>query len=159
MTTTNFKNAGVLTAYKRMKYTPSEAIRGKPGGESARRDFEKLFGGKPGLDSDVMDFLAIAGWITYECPTYRNLKDNLTAGVRERYRSRRATLSRAEKVCEKKFAHSLADAYCMGEFRTIRELKAIVEGRGLVFPYAGRGGLNRFNEALKEYGIEPTKLS
>ncbi len=112
------------------------------------------------LDTNIMDFLLIAGWNTWGSSIYRNATVGLSQKLREYVNEKKEGLSMGEKMMERRFVHAIILAgYSKREPKTLRDLKIIIEKEGL-----GRlcgihyKTLAHLNETFKKYRIEPIKV-
>lgn len=123
-------------------------------------DLEARLNAKPSLDTDVMEFLAIAG-ISYEWkPLYQQGAEVIRANFEAKREVRRALLSRASKMRETLMASGLSGGYFYRrKFRTLRELKETIETVGPSFEFNfGLKSIAYLNRVLADYEIEPFKV-
>jgi hypothetical protein len=112
-------------------------------------DLEAALGRNAGIDMDVKNFFALAGYWPSAPP---ETDANVQAAIRARYQDRRRQLSHSVKILETKFALTVRHGYGR-DFRTLRELKAFIEEKGFVYPQMGYMSLAHFNETLQQYGL------
>lgn len=140
-----------------MRYDKSEVRNRSPLVEKGgRTQLEKLLGGVT-LDTDVMDFLTIAGLDYAEGPLWDGADRQLRETLYENYKMRKAKLSLSVKMREGRFRRRLWRAYSERRVKTLRDLKETIEQKGL-FVGMGYLGLSEFNKTLAQYGIEPYKV-
>ena len=102
-------------------------VRNKDPPKNIKAEFclEEILKEKPSLDTDIMDFLAIAGWyICYRSPIYKKATKELRQGGNEYVKKRRQRLSMSEKHKESRFYNWLVSmGYSVGKLKTLRDLK------------------------------------
>ena len=76
------------------------------------------------------------------------------------YYKRRERLSLDAKAREKRVANSVGRAYREGKFKTLRELKEIIETQGVRYRFRdlGYATLSQLNQTLETYGLEAVKV-
>ncbi len=134
--------------------------RSPPEGKERGFGLEDILKRKVTLDTDIMEFLLIAGWNTWGSSIYRNATVGLSQKLREYVNEKREGLSMGEKMMERRFVHAIISAgYSKGEPKTLRDLKIEIEKEGLS---RLRGihykTLAHLNETFKKYRIEPIKV-
>ena len=123
-------------------------------------DLEARLNANPTLDTDVMEFLAIAG-ISYEWkPLYQQGAKEVRTILEAKRETRRASLSRASKMRETLMANGLISGYSYRrKFCTLRELKEAIESEGPSFEFNfGLKSIAYLNRVLAEYNIETFKV-
>ncbi len=122
---------------------------------------EEILNQRISLDTDVMDFLLIAGWSGY-CrslsPLYRKVEDRFGEDIRKRILERRENLSMSQKLIESRFCLSLLHIGYGEEFKTLGELKPKIEEAGIKIRNIGYKTLAHFDKTLKGHGIESFKI-
>lgn len=120
---------------------------------------EEIIDQKVSLDTDVMDFLLVAGWDYWKSPIYEKADNDTRQSIKRYLRRRRKTILKSEKNRERRFSHCCTSEIGYGkQFRTLGELKTIIESKGLRIPNVGYNVLSHFNKTLSGYGIEPFKI-
>ena len=131
--------------------------------QTSELDLEARLNVTPTLDTDIMDFLVIAGlrkyahYTTAYNDTSQDVRERIGRTTIEKYESRRATLSRSEMISETRFVNRLTNLYHEGN-KSLRDLKTHIETYGLQIPGMGCASLAYFNSVLEEYGLEHIKL-
>ena len=140
-------------------------VRNKDPPKNIKAEFclEEIIKEKPSLDTDIMDFMAIAGWDYWRSPIYEKGDEKLRQKLKESVRTRRKNLSMGEKHMESRFGNWLISmGYFVGKLKTLRDLKRIIEDKGIIRPTMNPGihykTLAHFNGTLKEYEIESIKV-
>ena len=135
-------------------------VRNKDPPKNIKTEFclEKILKEKPSLDTDIMDFLAIAGWNYWRSPIYEKGDENLRKKIKENCLKTKAGLSKSKKIRRGIFVNAVGVPYSMKEIKMIRDLKETIEQRGLVYRHLGYNSLAEFNKTLKKYKIEPFKV-
>lgn len=115
------------------------------------------------LETDIMDFLLIAGWDYWYSPIYDKADKNLKEQLREHVKGKKAELSRRTKIQESRFYKACMffipyGGYSDNKLKTLGDLKNIVETQGFGFRHIGYKSLSHFNDALKQYGIDPIRV-
>ena len=120
-------------------------------------NLEEILNQKMSLDTDIMDFVLIAGWdYSWRYPMYKkadkDIKDRL-----KKYVKQRKERTAAEQNMEGRLRNSI---FKMGQYnnsvRTLGDLKRIIETEGLQrFRGMHYKTLAHLNSTLVEYGIEP----
>lgn len=121
-----------------------------------RQKLEEILNHTVTLDTEINDFLIIAGWRPYWQPKIIENADRITRqAVSEYIEKRREGLSRSEKILEFRFLSTTA---WRDNIRTIGDLKTEIANKGLWYRNLGYASIARFSNALKDYGIAPIKI-
>lgn len=119
---------------------------------------ESILNQKASIDTDIADFLLIAGWESFGGHIYQRLSDELRQELREYVKKRREGLSSSEKHKESRFRNSIVEGGYGKRFKTIGELKGIIENEGIKIRNLHYKTLAYFNDTLREYGVKPIKV-
>lgn len=133
------------------------------GSKSDTGRIEEILKQKVSLDTDVMDFFLIAGWDYWESPIYEDVDKETKRLLRKYVNDLRQKLAKRQKGVETRFQrcclyHIGGGGYCNNEFKTLSELKAIIETDGLRWRNVGYKSLTYFNETLKKHGINAFRV-
>lgn len=129
--------------------------------ERIRTDLEARLSAQPTLDTDIMEFLAIAGmsyrdWqpfrnvFKYDQP-FRHIREDLEQKRRDRTRS----LSQGDRLVEGYIAKAITYEYLSGNIKTVGDFKREVEQSGCRIPYLSFRGIAKVNALFKRFGMEP----
>lgn len=119
---------------------------------------ESILNQKVSIDTDIADFLLIAGWESFGGPIYQRLSDELRQELKEYVNGRRERLLSSEKHKESRFRNSIVEGGYGKKFKTLGELKGIIENEGIKIRNLHYKTLAYFNDALREYGVKPIKV-
>lgn len=121
---------------------------------------DEILSQKITLDTDIWDFLLIAGFDYWMNPTYQKASDETKNHIRARFKEIRSKHSRKEKGLESRFYKGIISegGYDENRYATLRELKNMIGSRGLIFSQVGYKSFAHFNKTLQEFGIEPFKV-
>lgn len=122
-------------------------------------NLETILNQKVSLNTDIMDFLLIAGW-NAGGSCYRNATEELCQRLKEYVNERREGLPMGGKMMERRFVHAIISAgYSKGKDKTLRDLKIKIEKEGLGRLHGMHyKTLAHLNETFKKYGLEPIKV-
>ena len=128
--------------------------------EKIRADLEARLNAKPTLNTDVMEFLAVAGlsYTYWEPFLHGSKRDPPLKGLYEELENTRLdrtrTISRGERITEGWINKAVYGEYASGLIRTVGDLKKAVE-RGSKIPYLKLGGIAYLNRIFEQHGLEP----
>jgi len=107
--------------------------------------------------TDVDDFLLIAGFnYSYSSCLYRRLEKMFKNKTPQLLHKRiKRKFGPDERNLRTRFFYSVLNWGYEKDFKTLGELKGVIEKKGMSYRGLGYKSLSVFNKALKEYGIEP----
>lgn len=123
-------------------------------------DLEARLNAQPTLNTDIIEFLAIAGvsyrdWEPFRYgskrdPPYKDIYENLEKKRLVRTR----TLTQGDRLVEGYIAKAIYYEYISENLKTVGDFKQEVEERGVRMPHLTYRGIAYMNKILEKYGFE-----
>lgn len=124
-------------------------------------DLEARLNAQPTLETDVMDFLAIAGLNYWRWEPFRSVKFQQPP-IRELYErlknerlDRNRQLPPGQSTVIGYLCMAIDYEYLLGNIKTLSDFKKEVEESGTRIPHLSLRGIAYMNEIFEKYAIEP----
>ena len=110
-------------------------------------------------DTDVMDFLALAGWKHYRwSPLYEGADSDLQLKLQKRYQSTQSRMDRGSRYAAARFASSVLYSYLDKDLLSLGDLRLLIGHAGTALDGMGENGLREFNHALQKVGLDEIEV-